>query len=359
MNQDFSTIAQRIESNPLGRLMYGHRELFHSNLLAWFFDTLPAIADEVFRPFSRPGHDSGRYVERERQHLDLVMHWPDRSPLIIENKVFSIPALDQLDEYEKVVSNWQAQPSLVLLSVSPPEFSTGIWTYLSYEELGQRIHEALPSSGSYEIETMQRYGALAQDLHTLVSAIDIQSDDERVWLPNSFLSVVSSSQMRAALHKARAKRVSSLLQKYLPGLEQPPGSGMTNATPYVEALEHVHAAGMHMHLGWQLQGNQFRRAVIYHDETIQGRDAASRIERETISREHPEFFSFPSVLPQRYAGRKEFNHYAPNFVYRYVKTPDLTIGELIEAAQTVRAELEELRTSGDVERPNYAVRKTT
>ena len=50
MDADFRAAAQRIEASPLGRLMYGQRELFHSNLLAWFFDALPEAADETTSP---------------------------------------------------------------------------------------------------------------------------------------------------------------------------------------------------------------------------------------------------------------------------------------------------------------------
>lgn len=71
--EGFQEAASRIEANPLGRIMYGQRELFHSNLLGWFFDQLPDAADAVFRPLTRPGADSSRRVEREREHLDLVM----------------------------------------------------------------------------------------------------------------------------------------------------------------------------------------------------------------------------------------------------------------------------------------------
>ena len=50
MDADFRAAAQRIEASPLRRLMYGQRELFHSNLLAWFFDALPEAADETTSP---------------------------------------------------------------------------------------------------------------------------------------------------------------------------------------------------------------------------------------------------------------------------------------------------------------------
>lgn len=172
------------------------------------------------------------------------------------------------------------------------------------------------------------------------------------------LAHVRSSQMRAALNKARAQRVAGVISQAVPGLEQPAGSGLSNSTPLVESFEYVRTAGIDVHLGWQLQGQQFRRAVVYHDRSIRGHSSESRMQREEVSRAHPSFFAFPEPLPQTAAGRKDFNHYAPNFVYRYVKTPDLTVSELVDAARKVHEEIEELRLEGlaDSERPAHAVR---
>ncbi|MEZ5110341.1 MAG: hypothetical protein R2732_02405 [Microbacteriaceae bacterium] len=195
MSQDFKDVARSIEANPLGRLIYGQRELFHSNLIGWFFDQLPEVADATFRPLAAPGEHSSRLVERERGHMDLVFHWPDRAPLVIENKVFSLPHRDQLEEYVAVSSKWPYAPPLVLLSVSAPDFDLGEWCYLSYAEFAARILDVLPADSSYEVETMRGYAALVSDLQELVSTVEVQSDDEPVWLPWSLLGAISSSQM--------------------------------------------------------------------------------------------------------------------------------------------------------------------
>jgi hypothetical protein len=341
MTRDFAAAAARIEANPLGRIMYGQRELFHSNLLAWFFDVLPDAADAVFAPLAQPGSGTGgeRRVERERANLDLVMHWPDRAPVAIENKVFSLPRAEQLDEYRAVTAPWTPPPTLVLLSISPPHFAAPGWRYLSYQELAEGIDDALPASSDYNVETMRRYVQLARDLHALLAAVDVRSDDEPVWLTPEFLGAVSSSQTRQALLKARSQRVARAINELIPDLEQPAGSGLTRATPLVEALEYAFVDGLHLHLGWQLQGNQFRRAVVYHDESIQGGGAAARAAREALSREHPEFFTMPDAVRGSGGGRKEFNHFAPGFVYVYAKQSGMTVGELKRAAVEVHAEV--------------------
>ncbi len=50
---------------PLSALMFWHRELFHSNLLAWFFRTMPPQAAAVFRGWAAPSTAGERFVTRE------------------------------------------------------------------------------------------------------------------------------------------------------------------------------------------------------------------------------------------------------------------------------------------------------
>lgn len=337
MERDFAAIALRIEANPLGRLMHGQRELFHSNLIAWFFDELPEAADAVFRPLADGGDDRGRSVDREGNNLDLVFHWPDRAPLVVENKVFALPNREQLESYSRAVRSWSAAPSLVLLSVSPPDFVPHGWTHLSYMELAEMITEALPAHNSYEVETMRRYAALIADLHELVAMTDVTSDDEPVWLPPAALDALSSKQMRGALHKARAQRVAAALNELIPGLDPVAKGDLSNATPLVEVLERTRIDDKELLVGWQLQGDQFRRALVLWGRGYEGRTDQTKARREEFARRHPQLFAFPAVLAQEHAGRKEFNHFAPTFVYRYVKAPGLTIGELKVAALELHA----------------------
>lgn len=262
---------------------------------------------------------------------------------MIENKVFAMPSSEQLGSYRRKVSRWPHRPALILLAVSPPDFDPGNWTHLSYAECADLILDALPHRNEYEVETMRRYAALMKDLHALVSAVEVHSDEEPVWLPADLLDAVHSAQMRAALHKARAQRVAKVVGSLSAGIREDAKGGFTNATPLVEVIEAARTDSMRVRLGWQLQGDQFRRAVIYLDSRLTGRTDASRRRREGHSREHPEFFQFPSSLPQVTNGRKEFNHYSPDFVYRYVKVPGLTVGELKHVAIEIHEELNRLR----------------
>lgn len=348
MTEELGEIAARINTNPLGRLMHGQRELFHSNLVGWFFEVLPDAADAVFRSYAPEGVDRGRFPEREPKNMDLVFHWPDRAPVVIENKVFSLPGKKQLDAYEATTRTWPDAPGLVLLSVSAPGFDAGNWQHLRYGDLATRIRAALPETETqtYEVETMRHYADLIEDLQRLIDTVDVRSDSETVWQNSTVNEVIGSSQMRAALHKARAQRVARAINDAIPTLEQPSGSGMTRAKPLVEAFEYVRIDGVDLHIGWQLQGDDFRRTAIYHDAPYKGDSDASRHQREEFSRQHPQFFTFPSPLAQKHHGRGEFNHFAPESVLKYVRVPGMTIAELKAAAAAVHAEIVAMRPSG-------------
>lgn len=346
---DFTELAGRVERNVLGRLMHGQRELFHSNLLAWFFETLPDAADAVFLPLSAPGSGATRRVERERQNMDLVLRWPNRAPLVIENKVFAMPDIDQLNEYAQLAAAWRGSPpAFCLLAMSAPVLHDDAsgklvtqngWQYLSYAELARRIDDALPAVESYEVETMRRYVALIGDLQQLVSAVDVTSDQEEVWLPESMLGAVGSSQTRAALQKARSQRIARALGRDASGRTRSIGHGMTRSVALVESFEHVLIQGIDLWAGWQLQGAQFRRAVIFTDPALQGGNPAVREQRASLARTLPGLFTVPTVLSAAPAGRNEFNHYAPNFVYQYGKVPSLRLEALLQAASEIHTDL--------------------
>ena len=56
------TIARELNAEPLARIMYGQRELFHSNFLAWF-----QISGETVAHPAKPGQISGETVAHLRE----------------------------------------------------------------------------------------------------------------------------------------------------------------------------------------------------------------------------------------------------------------------------------------------------
>ncbi len=118
------------------------------------------------------GAGSGdRCVERERENLDLVMHWPDRGSLVIENKVFPSPTPSNLIGMPARCPSGSCMGGAFLLSPTRHAFLERVTPHgsnsrrlsdrlqhLSFETLRRTLElafDAVPDS--YEVETARRY----------------------------------------------------------------------------------------------------------------------------------------------------------------------------------------------------------
>lgn len=189
---------------------------------------------------------------------------------------------------------------------------------------------------------MRRYADLAIDLQSLLELAVVTSDDETVWIEPSVLEAISSKHLRAALGKARAQYVAAAISERVQ-LHGHVSAAFTRGQPLVQVFDVMKTDGLKIRAGWQLQGSQFRRAVVYLGSRMSGGSNRRRQLREDTSREHPDLFVIPSALPQVRAGRREFQHYAPDFVYQYVSVPNLTFGQLKHAAAEIDQTLQAMR----------------
>jgi len=268
-------IVSRLMEEPLTHLMLGHRELFHSNLLAWFFRHMPASADHVFAPltlYSQTPYKCSREVLREKSNLDLLFRWPDRHPLVIENKVFSLPDEEQLISYAAKASAKEGLCAFWLLSLSDPGWKNGRkqlgvseWCWLSYAELAERIQCSLkPDDCSYAAETMRHYSQVVALLSDLVERVVVQEAGETVALPSELKKALNDDRLESSMAKLRARSVAQRVRQALNNKGIMDGtvySDLTNGLPLIEWFYSLDPAPG-MRFGWQLQGNQFRLALI-------------------------------------------------------------------------------------------------
>lgn len=299
---------------------------------------------------------SPRRTPRRRRRRETVrgtrgvLRWPGAAPLVIENKVFSLPDRDQLEGYRGKTSRWKgASAQHVLLSMSPPHEPVDGWTYLSYQELAERIDLAfadLGNSSSYEVETVRRYSRVVRLLSALLDTTAVHSTEESAWLDSTQLAEIDSTQTQTALRKLRARRVQAVLAA------EGPATGWTEAAisrgqPLVGWRRHVQVAGVEIEAGWQYQEGQFRLCAVL--PNLEGRSEADKRAREEFATAHPELFDFAplyEVLASpdgEVRPRDRFGHFAPSFVYRYVKAPDQSVAQLVEATHAINATLEKLR----------------
>ena len=103
-----------LQDSPIFNFSLASKELFHSNFLAWLFEQrdFEAIVSEVLKRADptigasfRLRSGTAKSVHREKQNVDL---WLTLRPfeaddiewhVLIENKIKSLPRLEQLEEY--------------------------------------------------------------------------------------------------------------------------------------------------------------------------------------------------------------------------------------------------------------------
>lgn len=369
--QEIVRLAGEISNEPLAHIMYGAKELFHSNILAWFGKSMYTAASQVFDSLDPDPVDSDmlgrrhiRLVEREKQNLDLVVHWDDhRWPMIIENKVFSLPDTEQLEKYTKVIAK---DPALqggrqVLLSLQDPGWDEdtydtadrvpggGSWHRVSYGQLSTEILKVVPESDtSYEAETMRRYARLVGNLQEIADLVQVHSDGEKLALPSGLLNVLADRKLFDALSKFRARNVAQLVKQQLAasGLTAEVGSDFSHSAVSIAAFHSLDIPDApDGKFGWQIQDGQFRLfAVLTH---LSGKTPADEQARVAWANEHLEYFDFTmvdevlatagdSVKPLVKASVPSgFGKYNPDFIYRYKSVPSLSISQLIEVAKTI------------------------
>lgn len=315
-------LIHELGRDPLFAMSLGSKELFHSNLLAWFTEHHPPVARAL------TGWDVPVTVHREKLHTDVLVTADNRPPFVIENKMFSLPERHQLDRIAEKFAG--QQPELVLLSLSAPAWAAdGPWSWLSYRELAERLRPAVDDVSAvdtYAGATFERWLSLIDRMIALNHLVASPSDEEPLLLPTEVRELLGSARLDAPVQKMRCQHVAARLG----------GSGITaeaRLTNNLGLVEWFTEAADGLFWGWQLQGEQFRLALIVPEgHPGHGKSAAHKAARQAEARQHPELFGFDPIDGAGAVGpqRLEFGDYQPCFVYRYVHIPGITIRQAVE-----------------------------
>lgn len=348
-------LCEQLDGEPLLHLSLHSKELFHSNVLGWLFEKYPQPAAAILeglvpaRAASRPAP----IVRREYRYLDLVVELPGLAPVVIENKVFSLPDTAQLERYARDALEGLDDPALILLSFTSPgwpgdTFATGdrSWRWLSYDELSRRVTlvaGAIRTGGyvdaTFAADLLDHYANLIDRLRRLALAVGEPHETDGVELRSEILDQLRRVRLHDALSKARARALLNTLRQQLGdvvgGRIVQWKSDFTRGNVLLEAFVPT-ASGDR--IGWQLQGGQWRLAVITAAHV--GRTEEARAQRHRYVADHyGDWFDFgplTEVAGARNAPRSErageFNRYDPDFVYRYRLVADLTVTHLVELA---------------------------
>ena len=138
-----------IKTSPLAKLSMASKELFHSNMLDWIFKEHPLIFMDMLNRM-KIKCETPTSSEREWHHFDFCLKSSSGIVvLLLENKVKSLPNLEQLERYtdDKVISSNTTKVllSLVKESVIPQreEIENSGWIIRSYEDLGKALRSAI------------------------------------------------------------------------------------------------------------------------------------------------------------------------------------------------------------------------
>jgi hypothetical protein len=140
-----------LKESRLFNLSLGSKELFHSNFIAWLSEKYPCEVGKIFSVFLEGEKPKNYYIQpplREKENIDLILKYDDGRELIIENKVKSIPYIDQLSKYS---GKHNSNKTYLLLSLTKPNFidrnnevvvgDSVKWKYCSYEELADMMSD--------------------------------------------------------------------------------------------------------------------------------------------------------------------------------------------------------------------------
>lgn len=153
---------EALNQNFLFHASLGSKELFHSNMLAWFLkQTNPEGRCEAFELFLKcvahvncPSLSQGDvFITREENHIDLILKWRSGNELkyvFVENKFKSIPTANQLTQYSTVLNRYSRGKTTItvdgksvslnrsksnvflLLTPFPSPVSVDLWVSVSY-----------------------------------------------------------------------------------------------------------------------------------------------------------------------------------------------------------------------------------
>ena len=126
----------------------GNHELFHSNVLAYiaknypdfFLAILPDDCKETLK-----NHKNQYEVVREEKHLDVAIKRKEPREgeneyiLVIENKMKSLPDMEQLDRYSQNIKA-DAYILLTLFETDEDALAEKGWKQISYQQLAERMN---------------------------------------------------------------------------------------------------------------------------------------------------------------------------------------------------------------------------
>ena len=367
---------EELYKNPMFRISLGSKELFHSNFLAFLWDCDKQAFLNVINDLLPEGKKinvnellgkEGLTIYREKENLDLcICHTENKKDcidIIIENKVKSIPYIEQLDEYRQTAAKPQYKNSTavtyILLTLADEfpniEAIAKDWNIITYDQLVKAIKQYYRKN---DIESrLQQYVADYTDFIDKLSALQIvdKFNDEpfhnpaiieayhKTKLSDLYLKQRGSYFICMLLNKITEAQKNNRLGKIdikQGAKSQASGKNVVdnskNAIIYLASgmnrgkstiTIHIYPKDSTSSYALQIEGNQYRHMFI------QSGLIAKRNEKIEQHLKNMPFFAqdqLPKLLQEDWQGRGDFNQYQPDCLYKYVTFEKTTGGQMLD-----------------------------
>ena len=396
--KEIEKIYDELKNSALFNLSLASKELFHSNFLYWMAQSdrtsFPSIISNLLGNTTLDwGNDW--IVKREYKNFDLCVmrHGNGEEFLfVLENKVKSIPRLDQIIEYNKKLEKHETCKKLLLsLSDTFPdkeEIGKGGWYIKNYSDLADSIDSIIQSHSNSNSNSnsncncyVKDYVNFIRNFHDLNSLwqettlvdnakflLDYSAENEDKALLSKDNVVNGSNPKDQLYEKARELRIHDILGKtrfmaICQSLNTMGGitarTSFTNGTPILEVMT---AADIYDQTNFiiQIQGKQYRHmiAVPVQEKDKEKQETEALEEIKNIqwrlfmdpygdkSNNAQDFKSYCSdkneVLYNRFGMRAKYCKYAPSknsadkrfAIYRYrIICKNATVSQIIECIQ--------------------------
>lgn len=376
-NEIITNELKELYQNPMFRISLGSKELFHSNFLAFLWDCDKQAFLNVINYLLPKGKKINvnellkkdkLTIYREKENLDLcICHTENNKEcidIIIENKVKSIPYIEQLNEYRQTAAKPQYKNStavtyilLTLAEVFPNKeaiIESG-WNIITYDQLVKAIKQYYHKNN---IEPrLQQYVADYTDFIEKLSALQIvdKFNDEPFHNP-AIIEAYHKKKLSDLYLKQRGSYfICLLLNKITEAQEnnrlgkievkwgaksQASGKNVVdnskNAIIYLASgmnrgkstiTIHIYPKESQSSYALQIEGNQYRHMFI------QSGLIAKRNEKIEQHLNNMPFFAqdqLPKLLQEDWQGRGDFNQYQPDCLYKYVTFEKTTGGQMLD-----------------------------
>ncbi|MCA9361569.1 PD-(D/E)XK nuclease family protein [Candidatus Kaiserbacteria bacterium] len=217
---------EAIKTSPLFQLSLGSKELFHSNFMAWLAGKYPTLVGQLFAPYlkDKTGDLTIIKVEREQKNIDIYLYFANGQELIIENKVKSIPYIEQLKEYSH---NHKDHQNFLLLTLTRPEFTKTdkipvhdiFWHTMSYQTLALALNKLAPDiKDPYDKFIISDYVFFITFISSALEKVEVsESDYFTFYKPDTdqTLSLLKDLRMADVYLKIKYQSLGSLVHQQL------------------------------------------------------------------------------------------------------------------------------------------------